>query len=77
MGLDPQQSLLARFAALVAVDAPTDSYVANLIAASDLKIDPERVRGVLLAIAPIVGTAGLGNWQDGTRTRVAIETAEL
>jgi 4-carboxymuconolactone decarboxylase len=55
--LDPEALILARIAALVAVDAPAVSYVMNLGAAADFDIDPERIRGVLSAIAPIVGTA--------------------
>ena len=49
--------MLVRIAALVAVDAPPASYLLNLGAASELGIDAEQVRGVLAAIAPIVGTA--------------------
>ena len=49
--------MLVRIAALVAVDAPPVSYLLNLEAASELDIDAEQVRGVLAAIAPIVGTA--------------------
>ena len=55
--LDPEALILARIAALVAVDAPAVSYMLNLGAAADADIDPERIRGVLSAIAPIVGTA--------------------
>ena len=55
--LDPATLALVRIAALVAVDAPPVSYLLNLEAASDLGIDADRVRGVLTAIAPIVGTA--------------------
>src|SRR5215207_2237259 len=54
--LDPETLMLVRIAALVAVDAPSVSYLMNLEAASELDIDPERIRGVLAAIAPIVGT---------------------
>jgi alkylhydroperoxidase/carboxymuconolactone decarboxylase family protein YurZ len=54
--LDPQTLMLARIAALVALDAPPASYLANLSAASELGLDVDQVRGVLLAIAPIVGT---------------------
>ena len=54
--LDPETLMLVRIAALVAVDAPAFSYVLNLEVASELDIDPERIRGVLAAIAPIVGT---------------------
>ena len=55
--LDAETLLLVRIAALAAVDAPPVSYLLNLDAASEIGIDPERVRGVLAAIAPIVGTA--------------------
>jgi alkylhydroperoxidase/carboxymuconolactone decarboxylase family protein YurZ len=55
--LDPETLLLVRIAALVAVDAPPASYLLNLAAASDIGIDAEQVRGVLIAVAPIVGTA--------------------
>jgi 4-carboxymuconolactone decarboxylase len=55
--LDPETLMLVRIAALAAVDAPPVSYLMNLEAASELGIDPEQVRGVLAAIAPIVGTA--------------------
>jgi 4-carboxymuconolactone decarboxylase len=56
-GLDPQTLMLVRLAALAAVDAPTISYALNLGASAELEVDPEAVRGVLAAIAPIVGTA--------------------
>ncbi|HWH99234.1 MAG TPA: carboxymuconolactone decarboxylase family protein [Propionibacteriaceae bacterium] len=54
--LDPQQIALVRIAALVASDAPPVSYALNLALASDLGLTPDDVRGVLTAIAPIVGT---------------------
>ena len=56
-GLDPQTLALVRVAALVAVDAPAVSYLLNLGVAAELGIDGEQVRGVLAAIAPIVGSA--------------------
>ncbi len=55
--LDEQTLILTRIAALVAVDAPPASYLMNLGAAGDLGIDLEQVQGVLVAVAPIVGTA--------------------
>ena len=54
--LDPEKLMLVRIAALVAMDAPPMSYLLNLGAADELDIDPEEVRGVLAAVAPIVGT---------------------
>ena len=55
--LDAETLALVRIAALVAVDAPPASYLLNLGAASELGVDAEQVRGVLAAVAPIVGTA--------------------
>jgi alkylhydroperoxidase/carboxymuconolactone decarboxylase family protein YurZ len=55
--LDPETLILVRIAALVAVDAPPASYLLNLAAANELELDVEQVRGVLAAVAPIVGTA--------------------
>jgi hypothetical protein len=55
--LDARSIMLVRIAALVAVDAPPASYLLNLTAASDLGLDADQVRDILLAIAPIVGTA--------------------
>lgn len=54
--LDEKELMLVRIAALVAVDAPPASYLLNLGAASEVGIEAEEVRGVLLALAPIVGT---------------------
>lgn len=73
--LDPETLMLVRIAALVAVDAPPVSYVFNLAAAGDLEIDPEQVRGVLAAVAPIVGTPRVAS-ATGNIVR-ALELAEL
>jgi 4-carboxymuconolactone decarboxylase len=55
--LDLQTIVLVRIAALVASDAPAVSYALNLAAAGEVDLNPEDVRGVLAAIAPIVGTS--------------------
>jgi hypothetical protein len=77
--LESRTWILARIAALVAVDAPPASYLANLGAAGDLDVDVEDVRGVLLAIAPVVGTvrivSALGN--IARALGIALEAAEL
>src|SRR5438093_8894796 len=52
-GLDGQSLMLVRIAALVAVGAPPASYLANLAAAGSADVDPEQLRGVLAAVAPI------------------------
>jgi 4-carboxymuconolactone decarboxylase len=54
--LDEKELMLVRIAALVAIDAPPASYLVNLGAATELGIEIEDVRGVMAAIAPIVGT---------------------
>jgi hypothetical protein len=55
--LDPRDLMLARLAALAAVGAPPASYLANAGTASDVGITLDDVQGVLIAVAPIVGTA--------------------
>jgi 4-carboxymuconolactone decarboxylase len=77
--LDAEALVLTRIAALVAVDAPPASYMLNLGAASEMGIDAEKVRGVLAAIAPIVGTARTVS-ATGNIARalgIALELAEL
>jgi 4-carboxymuconolactone decarboxylase len=77
--LDPETLMLVRIAALVAVDAPSISYLLNLGAASEGGIDAERVRGVLAAVAPIVGTARIASATGRIveALDVAIEIAQL
>ena len=77
--LDAETLMLVRIAALAAVDAPPISYALNLEAASDLDIDPDQVRGVLAAIAPIVGTARIASATGNIvqALAVAIEVAEV
>jgi 4-carboxymuconolactone decarboxylase len=77
--LDPETLMLVRIAALVAVDAPSFSYLMNLEVASELGIDPERIRGVLAAIAPIVGTPRVASATGKIVEALAveIEIAEL
>jgi len=55
--LDAQTLMMVRIAALVAVDAPPVSYLLNLGAAGEADVSEEQIRGVLTAVAPIVGTA--------------------
>ena len=71
--LDPQTLALVRIAALVALDAPSISYVLNLEAAADLGVNADRVSGVLAAIAPIVGTARVASATGKIVEALAIE----
>ena len=77
--LDPETLILVRIAALAAVDAPPVSYLLNIGVAGELGVEPEQIRGVLAAIAPIVGTARIAS-ATGTivdALDVAIEIAEV
>ena len=77
--LDPERLMLVRIAALVAVDAPPASYLMNLGAAKNLDLDVDDLRGVLAAVAPIVGTARVAS-ATGNIVRAlgfALEVAEL
>jgi alkylhydroperoxidase/carboxymuconolactone decarboxylase family protein YurZ len=55
--LAPRETMLARIAALIAVDAPPASYLANGVAAADLGLTADDVQDVMIAVAPVVGTA--------------------
>lgn len=59
--LDPKTLMLVRIAGLVAVDAPPASYLLNIGSAGDAGVDAEDVQGVLIALAPIVGTARIAS----------------
>jgi alkylhydroperoxidase/carboxymuconolactone decarboxylase family protein YurZ len=54
--LGARDHMLVRLAALVATDAPPASYLMNAGAASDVGITLDDVQGLLVAVAPIVGT---------------------
>ncbi len=55
-GLDDNSLLAARIAALVAVDAPAASYLVHIGPAADAGVTLEQLQGILIAVAPIVGT---------------------
>jgi 4-carboxymuconolactone decarboxylase len=56
-GLDAETYLLVRLAALVAADAPPVSYAITLGVAADAGLTVEKAQSVLVAIAPVVGSA--------------------
>jgi 4-carboxymuconolactone decarboxylase len=75
--LDPAELMLVRIAALVAVDAPPVSYATNLEAIASVGIDAERVRGVLAAVAPIVGTARVASATGKIAEALAVAIEEV
>ncbi|MFI0785680.1 carboxymuconolactone decarboxylase family protein [Streptomyces lydicus] len=56
-GMDDHTLILTRIAALVAMDAPAVSYLAHVDPAMKARMTIEQVQDVLVAIAPVVGTA--------------------
>lgn len=56
-GLDPNSLIAARLTALAAVDAPAASYLMHIGPAMDAGVTIEQVQGILIAAAPIIGTA--------------------
>lgn len=79
--LEPRELMLARIAALAAVDAPAGSYLLNAGTAVDVGITAEDVQGLLIAVAPIVGTprivAAAGNLAIALGFAIAVAEAEL
>jgi hypothetical protein len=78
--LAPRELMMARIAALVAMDAPPASYLLNAGTASDVGITLEDVEGILTAVAPIVGTprvtAAVGNIARALGFAIAAMEAE-
>jgi hypothetical protein len=79
--LSPRELMIARIAALVAVDAPAASYALNALPATDSGITLDDVEDVLVAVAPIVGTvrvvSATANIAEGLGFVIALAAAEL
>jgi alkylhydroperoxidase/carboxymuconolactone decarboxylase family protein YurZ len=54
--VSPRDFMLARLAALIAVDAPPASYLANASAVEQAGLTAADIEGVMIAVAPVVGT---------------------
>jgi hypothetical protein len=79
--LDGREHMIARLAALVAVDAPAASYLLNAGTAAEVGLTLDDVQGLLVAVAPIVGTprvvTAAANIADALGIAVAVLEAEL
>ncbi|MEU2259059.1 carboxymuconolactone decarboxylase family protein [Streptomyces sp. NPDC019645] len=79
-GLAPDMFMLTRIAALAASDAPPISYVAHIDPALQAGLTPDQLQDVLVAIAPIVGTARVmtaaGNIAQALSIEIAVAEAE-
>jgi hypothetical protein len=78
--LSPREFMIARIAALVAVNASATSYAINALPAADSEITLDDVEDILVAVAPIVGTANIvsatENIADGLGFVIALAEAE-
>jgi alkylhydroperoxidase/carboxymuconolactone decarboxylase family protein YurZ len=79
--VSPRDFMLARLAALIAVDAPPASYLANAPAAQQAGLTAEDIEGVMIAIAPVVGTprvvAAAGHILRALGIAIAVGDAEM
>ncbi len=79
--LSPREFLLARLAALIAVDAPPMSWLANAPAVTESGMTIEDVQGVMIAVAPVVGTprvmAAGGHILRALGMAIAVTDAEM
>ena len=79
--LSPRDFVLVRLAALIAVDAPPISYIANAAAVTEAGLTIDDVQGVMIAVAPVVGTprvmAAGGHIVQALGLAIAVADAEL
>jgi hypothetical protein len=76
-----RELMLVRLTALIAVDAPPASYLTNAGAARESGITAEDVQGIMIAVAPVLGTARVvsaaGKIMDALGFSIAVADAEL
>ena len=53
--LSPREYILARLAALIAVDASPMSWFANAAAVQESGLTTDDIQGIMIAVAPVVG----------------------
>src|SRR5215470_5472613 len=79
--LSGREHMIARIAALIAVDAPAASYALNVGAAADSGITLDDVEDILAAVAPVVGAprvvSAAANIAQGLGLVIALAEAEL
>jgi alkylhydroperoxidase/carboxymuconolactone decarboxylase family protein YurZ len=79
--LSPRDFMLARLAALIAVDAPPISYIANASAVTESGLTSDDIQGIMIAVAPVVGAprvmAAGGHILRALGLAIAVSDAEL
>ena len=79
--LSPREYMLARLAALIAMDAPPMSWFANAAAIEESGLTIEDIQGVMIAVAPVVGAprvmAAGGHVLRALGIAIAVADAEI
>jgi alkylhydroperoxidase/carboxymuconolactone decarboxylase family protein YurZ len=79
--LSPRDFVLARVAAMIAVDAPPVSWFASAAAIEESGLTAEDVQGIMIAIAPVVGAprimAAGGHILRALGFAIAVSDAEM
>jgi alkylhydroperoxidase/carboxymuconolactone decarboxylase family protein YurZ len=79
--LAPRELMLVRIAALIAVDAPPVSYLANAGAAEESGVTADDIEGVMIGVAPVVGTprvaSAAGNILRALGFAIAVADSEI
>ena len=79
--LAPRELMLVRLAALIAMDAPPASYLANAAVADEMGITSDDITGVMIGVAPVVGTVRVvsagGKIMRALGLAIAVADAEL
>jgi len=73
--LDARSYFMVRIAALAATGAGPAAWMTNLEAASESGLTKEDVQGVLVAIAPVIGTARTMSAVGNALRGIGLETA--
>ena len=76
-GLDENSLIAARLAALAAVDAPAGSYLVHLGPAMEAGVTIGQVQDILIAVAPIIGTARTANAAANITEAIGITVVAL
>ena len=79
--LSPREFMLARLSALIAVDAPPMTWIANASAVTESGLTVEDLQGIMIAVAPVVGTprvmAAGGHILRALGMAIAVSDAEM
>ena len=78
--LSARDFMLARLSALIAVDAPPMTWIANASAVTESGLTVEDLQGIMIAVAPVVGTprvmAAGGHILQALGMAIAVSEAE-